>query len=333
MDELITIIVPVYNARGYIDRCIASLAGQTYPALQIILVDDGSTDGSGDVCRAYAGTDERIEVVRRANGGASAARNTGLDRARGVWIAFADADDFFSPYYIEDMYAAASGGCDMVICRTAWVAEGSDIDMQGPFRRDGGSSRITGREACMRNFGRDVCLFNAVWGKLFRARLWEGLRFPEGKICEDMYVSHALLYRTGDITIIDAVLYAYVQSGSSVMRCAFTLQRLDVLDAWQEGVRFFSEAGERDLEKIAKRVYCSRVFDALHVCKKMIPGEREALRLLRLRAADAYGEVKFFTDYADCSRRRALAYRIKLIIGRWCPPLYALLFIRGRTYI
>ena len=333
MDELITIIVPVYNARGYIDRCIASLTVQTYHALQIILVDDGSTDGSGDVCVAYAGLDERIEVVRRANGGASAARNTGLGRARGAWIAFADADDFVSPYYIEDMYAAAGDGCDMVICRTAWVGDGPDIDIQGSFRRGGGASHITGREACMRNFGKDVYLFNSVWGKLFKASLWEGLRFPEGKICEDMYVSHALLYRTGDITIIDAVLYAYVQSGSSVMRCAFTLQRLDVLDAWQEGVRFFSEAGERDLEKIAKRVYCSRVFDALHVCKKMIPGEREAMRLLRLRAAVAYGEVKSFTDYADCSNRKALAYRVKLFLGRWCPPLYALLFMRARTYI
>jgi len=333
MDDLITIIVPVYNARGYIDRCIASIKGQTYPALQIILVDDGSTDGSGDICKAYAGQDERIEVIRRISGGASAARNTGLDRARGAWIAFADADDFVSPYYIEDMFKAASDGCDMVICRTAWVEDDPDIDIREPFRRDGGSSRITGREACKRNFGKDVSLFNSVWGKLFRVSLWQGLRFPEGKICEDMYISHSLLYRTGDITILNAVLYAYVQSKGSVMRCAFTLQRLDVLDAWQEGVSFFSGAGEPELAKIAKRVYCSRVFDALYVCKKMIPGEREVMSRLRLRAADAYSELKPFSGYADCSKLRALAYRLKLFLGRWCPPLYGLMFMRGRTYI
>jgi len=331
MDDLITIIIPVYNARIYLEKCVITILSQTYTNLQIIFVNDGSTDGSGDICDEYAARDARVNVIHQENKGASAARNAGLNYARGTWIAFVDADDFISPYYIEDMHKAAGDNCDMVICRAAWVNNGNDDNE--PFRRDANVRRITGREACMRNFGKDVILYNSVWGKLFKARLWEGLRFPEGKINEDMYISHALLYRAEYITIMEAVLYAYFQSEESVMRSAFSPKYLDILDAWQEAARFYNEKREYDLENIARRVYCSRVLDARCICGKLIPNEKETLRRLRLRAAEAYREAKPVKGYIDCNTLITYAYRIKLFIGRWSPPLYSFIFLRGRTYL
>lgn len=331
MDELVTIIVPVYNKIGYIKRCVASIMDQTYYDLQIILVDDGSTDGSGEICDAVSRKDTRIEVIHRENGGVSAARNTGLDRMRGSWLAFADADDYVSPYYIEDMLAAVRDDCEMVMCCPVYVKESESET--AAFRRGGQTRYITGREACMRNFGYEMNTFSSIWGKLFRARQWDGLRFPEGKINEDMFISHELLYRAGYITLTDSRLYAYVLSRDSIMRGAFTLQRLDILDAWQKGVRFFSDIKEPDLALVARRVYCCRVFDARCICKKMMPREREAANQLRRRAAEAYRDVKAIRRYADCSSGKALAYRLKLLLGRWFPPLYSLIFVHGRAYI
>jgi len=331
MDELVTIIVPVYNSRDYVSRCVASLTGQAYADLQIVLVDDGSQDGSGELCDAFAKQDGRIEVIHRENGGVSSARNAGLDIARGAWIAFVDSDDYVSPYYIEEMLTAAKGGCncDMAICGFAWVQE---RDEAAPFSRTSETQEISGREACVARFGKQIPLYNRCWGKLFRADLWDGLRFPEGMtIGEDIFVSHTLLYRAGRIAITDAVLYAYVQSDGSIMRSEFSPRRLEALDSWQQGVRFFSAAGETDLANIARRVYCSRVLDARCICRRLIPNEREVLRMLRNRAAEAYRDAKPARRYIDCSKLKAHGYRLKFFLGRWCPPPYSLLFVGKRT--
>ena len=332
MDELVTVIVPVYNMREYMERCILSITSQSYAVLQIILVDDGSTDGSEGLCDSFAERDARIEVIHRPNGGLSAARNTGLDKARGEWISFVDSDDYVSPYYIEDMLAAVRDNCDIVVCCDVKVPDSVTMD-NTLFRRLTHVQRITGYEASVQHFGRDAYILNLSWGKLFRAHLWEKLRYPDGKINEDVFVSHALLYSARHIALTDAVLYAYVQSDGSIMRSDFTIRRLDILDAWHEGVRFFKAVGEPELAHIARRVYCTRVFDAQCICKKCIPHEGEVISGLRQRAHEAHRDAKPIRGYIDCSPIRAFAYRVKLFLGRWCLPLYGLLFVRGRMYI
>ena len=333
MDELVTIIVPVYNAYKYIERCMLSITNQTHSALQIIFVNDGSTDGSGDLCDSFAERDERIEVIHRTNGGVSAARNIGLEQVRGEWISFVDSDDYISPYYIEEMLAAAKDGCDIVVCRSVKVLDSATAET-APFQRLPHSRRITGYEASVQHFGENAHILNLSWGKLIRAHLWEGLRYPEEiTIGEDMFVSHSLYYNARYVVIMDSVLYAYVQSDGSLLRREFTTTRFDVLDAWEAAVHLFETEREDDLLHIARRVYCSRVFDAKCACKKYLPLERETLSLLHRRAVKAYGEAKPIRGYIDCSSSKSFAYRVKLFIGRWCIQLYFLLFVRGRTLI
>ena len=107
MDDLISVIIPVYNAEKYIERCVKSIQNQTYTHFELILVNDGSTDNSLNLCEILASNDDRIVVVNRDNGGASAARNTGLAHIRGNYVIFADSDDYVSPSYIENLYFAA----------------------------------------------------------------------------------------------------------------------------------------------------------------------------------------------------------------------------------
>jgi len=328
MDELVTVIIPVYNKCRQIERCVDSVTNQTYTALEILLIDDGSTDGSGKICDEFAEKDSRITVIHQTNGGVSAARNTGLRAMSGVWLAFVDADDFVSPYYLEDLFAAAHNGCDMSLCHCLYVPDDPD-ESSTAFSRLADVEFITGYEASIRHFSNHT-LYISCWGKLFRATLWESLFFPEGKIGEDLFVSHSLLYRSKSIAITDAILYAYVQSEGSIVRSEFTVQRFDALDSWEEGVRVYSAAGDTDLSSIAKRVYCSRVFDAWHICKNMLSHEHETLQQLRLRSIKAYCGVKHVRNYIDCSHFKALTYRLLFFLGRWCLPLYGFLFVRNK---
>ena len=104
MGSLISVVVPVYNVKQYLDDCMHSIVNQTYENIEIILVDDGSTDGSGELCEEWKGKDSRIRVIHQENGGLSAARNTGIEHAKGSYIAFVDSDDWVSEEYIEKLY-------------------------------------------------------------------------------------------------------------------------------------------------------------------------------------------------------------------------------------
>ena len=116
MDPLVSIIVPVYNVKPYLNRCVDSLLGQSYQNMELLLVDDGSTDGSETLCDEYAAQDARVRVLHKKNGGLSDARNAGVDAAKGEYLSFVDGDDWVSPYYIENLYRAleqAGAGRDL----------------------------------------------------------------------------------------------------------------------------------------------------------------------------------------------------------------------------
>lgn len=131
MEPLISVIVPIYNVKAYLDRCVESLLGQSYKDLEIFLVDDGSTDGCGKVCDRYAAQDPRITVIHKKNGGLSDARNAALDAAQGEYYAFVDGDDWVSPYYVENLYRALrKADADMAVSCFEEVFEGRGIQSQ-----------------------------------------------------------------------------------------------------------------------------------------------------------------------------------------------------------
>lgn len=210
MSATVSIIIPVYNAAFCLRETIDSVVGQTYRALEIICVDDGSTDGSAAILHEYAQRDERVRVIEQANAGAAAARNAGLDAATGEYLMMLDADDLYAPNMIEKMYGRARmGGCDIVICRSVEFDHetGSVVNSTGSARID----QVPLKE-CFTWEDMGGYVFTAFlgwpWDKFYRRSFVEQnrLRFPLLKNSEDLYFVFLSLVRAQGISFIEEPL-------------------------------------------------------------------------------------------------------------------------------
>ena len=216
MDLLVSVIIPVYNVQQYLREAIESVLCQTFQNLEIIIVDDGSSDGSGEICDEYR-SDPRVKVIHQENQGLSAARNTGLDIMTGDIVAFLDSDDAYLPDMIQTMTDAMEReGADIAICRNVRICtEGRMQNMQIPQARENGSGSrqetLTGTEALRQLIkGRfDKGIDHTTWNKVYAASLWKDIRFPVGRICEDTFTTYKLLASAGKVVVIPDVLILY----------------------------------------------------------------------------------------------------------------------------
>lgn len=212
-NQLISVIIPVYNAGKHLSKCIDSFIGQSYSHFELLLVDDGSTDDSREICNIYSTKDQRIHLLTKNNGGASSARNFGLDHIRGEYVVFADSDDFVSPDYLNNMYLAAiSGNYDIVQCDHIDISDASYKPVSLKYQSKD-VKEITKVQA-LNNMVYKVC----IWGKIYRAILFKQFRFPEGIVYEDDASYYKLVYFSKKIAVIHEVLYYYFLSENSVMR-------------------------------------------------------------------------------------------------------------------
>lgn len=219
MDEKISVIIPVYNVEKYLCECLDSVLAQTYTNLEIVLVDDGSTDSSGTICDKYAGKDSRIHVIHQKNGGLSAARNAGLNMAKGEYIAFVDADDLIHPQFLELMLnGIRQSGCPLSICcfRRFWKEEAIEFEHYDVIDFPNWSK--TALLAMLNDFHNDEALPAVVaWSKLYRAELFQNIRFPLGKWHEDEFIAHHILAQCDGAVFIQKPLYGYRQNPDGYM--------------------------------------------------------------------------------------------------------------------
>lgn len=209
---LISLIVPVYNVREYLEKCLQSVCGQTYQNLEILLIDDGSTDGSGELCDTYARSDARIRVVHQANGGLSAARNTGLAMARGDYFGFVDSDDWIDPDMYECLYRLlAEHMADISIC-SHYVEKPSKTRC----RHASGRLTVFSRDEAVRTLVKDRRIKNYMWNKLFRRSLFEDITFPVNKIYEDIATSYRLFCKARSVVVQDTPKYHYRRRNGSL---------------------------------------------------------------------------------------------------------------------
>ena len=211
VSPLISIIIPVYKVEPYLRNCLDSIVNQTNRNLEIILVDDGSPDMSGDICDAYAAADERIIVIHQNNQGVSAARNAGLDIAKGDYILFVDSDDWIEQETCEAVLdLALKNNADLVCFRLR-------IHLPSGEAQDRGTDTvgIIDKQEMMYQLMLDDDL-NSVALKLFSRNLFSGLRFLEGRYCEDMDIVYKLVHRSQVIYLTDAVLYHYYRHQQSL---------------------------------------------------------------------------------------------------------------------
>lgn len=248
--DYISIIIPVYNAADYLDRCLESLTNQTCSKLEIILVDDGSTDTSSALCDQWAQSDNRVISLHQPNGGAASARNTGLDAASGGYIMFVDADDYVDNRLCEVLLAELERGkeTDCVICGV------SCVDDHGPI----GESQVvdepmilSGLDAIRDRYVFDRNRLNIItpWGKLFRREIWNDLRFTSGLYYEDMDIMPYLFTRCSNVSCIPYIGYFYYQREGSCSHGTGTDDKR-VLDSFlirEKHIHFFESLGETEI--------------------------------------------------------------------------------------
>lgn len=249
--DLVSVIIPIYKAEQYLDHCISSVVNQTYSNLEIILVDDGSPDHCPLLCDVWAAKDNRIRVIHQENAGLSAARNAGLDIASGKFVFLLDSDDYIASFAIERLLISINeNNADIAICD---FSQGDEIDYL--FENDFHTAPeiISNSTALLRIYANDkkALQYGAACFKLYRQELFKEISFPVGKLFEDIYTTHKLIFRAHKIVVVDIPLYYYYQHPSSIMNSAFNIKKLDYLQALVERVDFFNTYNLAELSQIA----------------------------------------------------------------------------------
>lgn len=208
---LVSIIIPVYNVKRYLEKCLRSVCEQTYKNLEIIVVDDGSTDGSGELCDLFAQTDSRIKVFHQENAGQSCARNKGLSIVQGEYIGFVDSDDWIDSDMYELLYhLLVSNDADIAVC-SHYVETATEAKV----KYSSGMLTSFSSDEAMRALLVDKKIRNYVWDKLYRRSLFSEIRFPEKQIFEDMAVVYRVFFQANKVVMQDSPKYHYLKREGS----------------------------------------------------------------------------------------------------------------------
>jgi glycosyltransferase involved in cell wall biosynthesis len=244
MKELISVIVPVYKVGAYLNKCVDSVLGQSYGNFELILIDDGSPDRCGEICDEYAARDSRVRVIHKENGGLSAARNSGIEIARGDYLTFLDSDDWIHGLYLERLR-------DLLFTASADIAAGNFICTAGEDREVGLTNPkvevFSNLEALEQLTGRLYVQMVIACAKLYKRDLFTGIRFPPGKFHEDEFTTHKLLYKAAKIVVTSEQLLYYRQREDSIMGGKLNIKkRSHVAQAFRERAEFFNEIGLKE---------------------------------------------------------------------------------------
>lgn len=267
---MLSVIIPVYNVSGYLEECLESVRNQTLSDLEIILVDDGSTDGSGLICDRAAEKDSRIKVIHQENKGLSGARNTGLQNIHGEWVAFADSDDVLDPSMYETMLSRANAfSADLVVCGLHVFSDEKELKKHERTYRVSEKDRICNEKEYWSDYDmtRDV-----VWNKLYRRPLLEGICFPEGKYCEDVFVMHRIISRCGRICMIPECFYRYRLRSGSIMQSKHAVIYLDSAEGLLQRSDFFEK---RDMYVLQRNMLRAAMYNLSKGCTRMERQDKE----------------------------------------------------------
>lgn len=228
MGPLVSVIVPVYNVLPFLREALDSVISQTYKNLEIIVVDDGSTDGSGEVCDEYL-SDPRVIVIHQENRSLGGARNAGLDRATGEFVAFLDSDDAFTPSMIEKMLVGITrNNADICMCgfRYCRTAGRMDISLNGETKVfSPGPEQILSSAEALNRLVRARTGWPVAWNKLYRQSIWNGIRFPEGCLYEDIQTMCPVFEKCSRIFLTPDILMDYRVRKNSITQ-SFSLRHL-----------------------------------------------------------------------------------------------------------
>lgn len=263
MENLISVIVPIYDVEKYLPNCIDSIIGQHGVNLELILVDDGSPDRCPEICDEYEKSDSRIRVVHQENRGLSSARNRGIEMATGNYLFFVDSDDWLLPGALEMMLnRSLEQNSDIVCCGiTAYDEETGQEEMI--FKQI--DMELTPDEALRELVLSVNTVRNFAWNKLYRAFRFNSLRFPEGRYSEDLFVMHELIGAAEHISYIGKALYCYRIHSKSFLHGRLRKESLDILWAYESRIKYLRD---RELEYLANESSLDYVLSAYNLFQR-----------------------------------------------------------------
>ena len=317
-NPLISVIVPVYKVAQYLHRCNDSILAQTYTNLEIILVDDGSPDRSGEICDEYATKDSRIKVIHQENRGLSAARNAGLDICTGAYIAFVDSDDYIMPQMYEQMLAASQDhNVDICVCQ--WQYECPDGTLViDPSKIDttilGVKSAVHFAEYLYKKQYESgtVCV---VWNKLYKRKVLSDISFL-GRYVEDERIHNFILSRDYSVMVIPELLYIYCQNVDSLTNKPFRKDNLMYLDVLLERAELFDQNGFISFQTWKR--YCDMYVEYYYKANVVgieMPGTADFDKMFLKLLATGKCDVKFY---------------LRMVLFRMAPNIYNNLLIKKR---
>lgn len=249
MNDFVTVVIPVYNVENYISKCLDSIISQTYKNLEIIVVNDGTKDGSLKICEEFAKKDARIRVITQENGGLSAARNTGIKNATGKYICFVDSDDYVDKDYVYQMLKAINKeDADICSCDFWYVDEnGNKWERKQKVGKVYSSSEAI-VDVLLNTQDTEVM----AWNKLYKLSLFKdnNIFFPKGKLHEDNFTTYKLYYYSKKVVLISDRLYYYLQRNNSIMGKKFNEKRLHAVESIYDKIEFFKEKEENFEDEI-----------------------------------------------------------------------------------
>lgn len=275
----ISVIVPVYNVEPYLCRCVDSILHQSFPDFDLVLVDDGSSDNCGAICDGYAARDSRVHVIHQENGGLSAARNSGIDwsfaGSDSRWLAFVDSDDWVHRDYLKLLLTAAEElDAGVAMGDYHWTGEQlKDEDLSGarPLGMDPEQAMAEHYSLC-----------TPAWGKIFRKDLFAQTRFPEGKLYEDAYVTHKLIFEAGRVAVYLEKLCYYYNNPTSITRAKWSDRKLDSIEAHELRLQYFEEHGYEKALRREKEAYVEDLMDKVRHLLDTRQGSRDHEATLRM---------------------------------------------------
>lgn len=308
---MVSIIVPVYNAERFLSRCVDSVLAQTQTDIQLILVDDGSVDKSGWICDEYAAKDSRVTVIHQNNAGVSAARNAGLDAAKGDYIGFVDADDYITPDTYEQALSAI-GTCDMIMwdAVTVWDDGRTEADTIDLLENSGVLEKKDWSPELLRYMA------GSVWRCLYRAELLADVRFPVGiKLSEDRLFNLQAMGKTKTVTYLKKSMYfRTIQENSACSRYHGDRFEKALLcaDIAEEILKKYWD--EQYIPGYRKKIIIGGAMEAIgEICGVQYPGSN---RLKEIRSISGHPAVR--AVFADCPaaglREKLLQHRMNLML-------------------
>lgn len=315
MKDKISVVVPIYNVEKYLDKCVESIVGQTYRNLEIILVDDGSTDCSGIMCDTWAEKDNRICVIHKENGGLSDARNKGIDIATGKWIGFVDSDDYIDATMFEKLYyACVDNNCHISSCGFKRVFDKGRFGDEWTTKED----MLLNRDEMMEYLYLAAVGWGA-WNKLYDITLFDDIRYPYGKTREDEFTTYKIFCKTEKLYYIHECLYFYYQRENSITGIAFSIKNLDSLEALEQAMQYHEENDNENYYQRALQEYIRLVceFAVKNNCQSTEKNKinqilrEDAKRILKNNKVSFMAKIKLLT-VAYCTE----GYKLVVSVSR-----------------